>query len=80
MIGSQSWIDSSYASTWIKIGAQTSLPDAPWGWRKGPWVKEMQEFLEAEKYQEVDSSLKFPKGVEPCWHLDFSLVRRTLDF
>ena len=40
----------------------------------------MQEFLEAEKYQEVDSSLKFPKGAEPRWHLDFSLVRRTLDF
>ena len=51
MTGSQSWIDSSYASTWINIVAQTSLPDAPWGWRKGPWVKEMQEFLEAEKYQ-----------------------------
>ena len=40
----------------------------------------MQEFLEAETCQEVNSSLKFSKGVEPHWHLDFSLVRLTLDF
>ena len=46
---------------------------------KGTMSQGMQEFLEAEKYQEVDSSLKFPKGAEPHWHLDFSLIRFMLD-
>lgn len=40
---------------------------------KGP-VKECRQLLEAGKGQE-DLLMETPAGAQPCWHLDFSVLR-----
>lgn len=44
---------------------------------KGLLIKECMWPLETGKVQEMNSPLNPPEGTQPCWNLDFNLMRHV---